>query len=218
MDEELEHIEAEVAEMSDEELQKYNDDLVAEVKEFITRNAERNSDQIERIKADREFAAGQQWDKVDKTNRGENRLQEEIPVIENPISAVVNPISAHPFRTIAEPKPEFKDLYGDAISELNSHLSDIQDEFETQEATSSATYDEACAGLGFCYATTEEKDGTVVVGYHAIDDVTKVVWDADAKSMTMADAKQAVVIELIKKEDAEDKYGTDIWGGGMPEM
>lgn len=217
MDEELEQIEAEVAEMSDEELQQYNDDLVAEVKEFITRNAERNSDQIERIKADREFAAGQQWDKVDKTNRGENRLQEEIPVIENPISAVVNPISAHPFRTIAEPKPEFKDIYGDAISELNSHLSDIQDAFETQEATSSATYDEACAGLGFCYATTEEKDGTVVVGYHAIDDVTKVVWDADAKSMTMADAKQAVVIELIKKEDAEDKYGTDIWGGGMPE-
>ena len=55
------------------------------------------------------------------------------------------------------------------------------------------------------------------MSYHAIDDVTKVVWDADAKSTTMADAKQAVVIELIKESEAEERYGTDIWGGKLPE-
>lgn len=216
--EELEAVEAAVAEMSDDELQEYNDDLVAEVKDFIEKNSERNSDQVKRIKADREFAAGQQWDKTDRTNRGENRLEEEIPVIENPISAVVNPISAKPFRSSAEPKPEYKDLYGEAIATLNEKLSGIQDTFEMQEAHDSATYDEVCAGLGFCYATTEEnEDGEVVVGYHAIDDVTKVVWDADAKSTTMADAKAAVVIELIKESEAEERYGTDIWGGKQPQ-
>lgn len=215
--EELENVDAAVAEMSDAELQEYNDDLVAEVKDFIDKNSERNRDQVKRIKADREFAAGQQWDKTDRTNRGENRLEEEIPVIENPISAVVNPISAKPFRTVAEPKPKFKDVYGDAIATLNEKLSELQDTFEMQEAHDSATYDEVCAGLGFCYATTEEKDGEVEVAYHAIDDVTKVVWDADAKSTTMADAKQAVVIELIKESEAEERYGTDIWGGKLPE-
>lgn len=216
--EELEAVEAAVAEMSDDELQEYNDNLVAEVKDFIEKNSERNRDQVKRIKADREFAAGQQWDKTDRTNRGENRIEEEIPVIENPISAVVNPISAKPFRSSAEPKPEYKDLYGEAIATLNEKLSDIQDTFEMQEAHDSATYDEVCAGLGFCYATTEEnEDGEVVVGYHAIDDVTKVVWDADAKSTTMADAKQAVVIELIKESEAEERFGTDIWGGKQPQ-
>lgn len=215
--EELENVDAAVAEMSDAELQEYNDDLVAEVKDFISKNSERNRDQVKRIKADREFAAGQQWDKIDRTNRGENRLEEEIPVIENPISAVVNPISAKPFRTEAEPKPKFKDVYGEAIAVLNEKLSELQDTFEMQEAQDSATYDEVCAGLGFCYATTEEKDGEVEVAYHAIDDVTKVVWDADAKSTTMADAKQAVVIELIKESEAEERYGTDIWGGKLPE-
>lgn len=215
--EELENVDAAVAEMSDAELQEYNDDLVAEVKDFIDKNSERNRDQVKRIKADREFAAGQQWGKIDRTNRGENRLEEEIPVIENPISAVVNPISAKPFRTVAEPKPKFKDVYGEAIAVLNEKLSELQDTFEMQEAHDSATYDEVCAGLGFCYATTEEKDGEVEVAYHAIDDVTKVVWDADAKSTTMADAKQAVVIELIKESEAEERYGTDIWGGKLPE-
>ena len=215
--EELENVDAAVAEMSDAELQEYNDDLVAEVKDFIEKNSERNRDQVKRIKADREFAAGQQWDKIDRTNRGENRLEEEIPVIENPISAVVNPISAKPFRTVAEPKPKFKDVYGEAIAVLNEKLSELQDTFERQEAHDSATYDEVCAGLGFCYATTEEKDGEVEVAYHAIDDVTKVVWDADAKSTTRADAKQAVVIELIKESEAEERYGTDIWGGKLPE-
>ena len=216
--EELENVDAAVAEMSDAELQEYNDDLVAEVKDFIEKNSERNRDQVKRIKADREFAAGQQWDKTDRTNRGENRIEEEIPVIENPISAVVNPISAKPFRTVAEPKPKFKDVYGESIAVLNEKLSELQDTFEMQEAHDSATYDEVCAGLGFCYATTEEnEDGEVVVAYHAIDDVTKVVWDADAKSTTMADAKQAVVIELIKESEAEERYGTDIWGGKLPE-
>lgn len=215
--EELENVDAAVAEMSDAELQEYNDDLVAEVKDFIEKNSERNRDQVKRIKADREFAAGQQWDKTDRTNRGENRLEEEIPVIENPISAVVNPISAKPFRSMAEPKPKFKDVYGEAIATLNEKLSELQDTFEMQEAHDSATYDEVCAGLGFCYATTEEKNGEVGVAYHAIDDVTKVVWDADAKSTTMADAKQAVVIELIKESEAEERYGTDIWGGKLPE-
>lgn len=214
---ELELIEAEVSEMDEMELKQYNDELVAEVKKFIQDNSERNHDQVERIKADREFAAGQQWDKDDKTNRTENRIEEAIPVIENPISAVVNPIAARPFRTMAEVKPEFKDIYGDAIAELNGHLADIQDSFEMQEANDSATYDEVCAGLGFGYATTEERDGEVVVGYHAIEDVTKVIWDANAKSMTMADAKQAVVIELITKAEAEERYGTDIWGGRVPE-
>lgn len=215
--EELEQIESEVAEMSDEELKQYNDELVAEVKDFIEKNSERNAKQVERIIADREFAAGQQWDEVDEKNRGENRIQEEIPVIENPISAVVNPINARPFRSVAEPKPEYKELYGDKIATLNERLSVIQDSFEMQEANGSATYDEVCAGLGFCYATTEEKDGVVEVGYHAIEDATKVVWDANAKSTTMADAKAAVVIELITKAEAEDRYGTDIWGGKQPE-
>lgn len=216
--EELEQIEEEVSAMTEAELQEYNDELVDEVKKFIEQNSERNHDQVERIKADREFAAGQQWDKVDRTNRGENRIEEAIPVVENPISAVVNPISARPFRTSAEVKPEFKDLYGDAVAELNDHLADIQDTFETQEANDSATYDEVCAGLGFAYVTTEERDdGQVAVSYHAIEDVTKVIWDANAKSMTMADAKQAVVIELITKAEAEERYGTDIWGGRLPE-
>lgn len=215
--EELEQIESEVAEMSDEELKQYNDELVAEVKDFIEKNSERNAKQVERIIADREFAAGQQWDEVDEKNRGENRIQEEIPVIENPISAVVNPINARPFRSVAEPKPEYKKLYGDKIASLNERLSVIQDSFEMQEANGSATYDEVCAGLGFCYATTDEKDGVVEVGYHAIEDATKVIWDANAKSTTMADAKAAVVIDLITKAEAEDRYGTDIWGGKQPE-
>ena len=215
--EELEQIDEDVAAMSETELQEYNDELVAEVKKFIEQNSERNHDQVERIKDDREFAAGQQWTKDDKTNRDANRIEEAIPVIENPISAVVNPIAARPFRTIAEPKPEFKELYGDEIAKLNDRLADIQDEFETQEANDSAVYDEVCTGLGFSYVTTEEKDGEIVVSYRAIEDATKVIWDANAKSMTMADAKQVVVIELITKDEAEERYGTDIWGGKLPE-
>ena len=54
--EELEQIEEEVSAMTEAELQEYNDELVDEVKKFIEKNSERNHDQVERIKADREFA------------------------------------------------------------------------------------------------------------------------------------------------------------------
>lgn len=216
MDETEEVIEEAVAEMGADELQEYNDELVAEVKEFIERNSERNSKQVKRIREDRAFAAGDQWDDKDRTARTAGRLEVSIPICQNIISAVVNPINAKPFRVSAEVMPEFKDLFGDGVAQLNDRLDAIQDSYEMKAANEAATTDEATAGLGFCYATTEEKDGVVSVGYHSIEDATKVIWDADAKSITMEDAKQVVVIELIKETDAEERFGTDIWGGKIP--
>ena len=215
--ENLEAVDEEVAAMSDAELQEYNDELVKEVKDFITKNSERNADQVSRIKADRAFAGGKQWTDADKKNRGEDRLEEPINVTENIISAVVNPIKARPFRAYIEVVPKYKDVYGDAVATLNDRLLELQNSYDTASSNETATKDEATTGLGFCYATTEEKNGEIVVGYHAVIDTTKVVWDADAKDVTMKDAKQAVVIELIKVSEAEERFGTDIWGGKEPE-
>ena len=155
MDETEEVIEEAVAEMGADELQEYNDELVAEVKEFIERNSERNSKQVKRIREDRAFAAGDQWDEKDRTARTEGRLEVSIPICQNIISAVVNPINAKPFRVSAEVMPEFKDLFGDGVAQLNDRLDVIQDSYEMKAANEAATTDEATAGLGFCYATTE---------------------------------------------------------------
>ena len=211
---EVENVDVEY--LSEEELQEYNDSLVREVKDFVKRNIERNSNQLERMRADREFASGQQWTKEDKENRSDGRIEEALNVTENPISAVVNPISAKPFRTFVEVKPDFKELYGEKCELMNRLLSDVQDDFETGAANDSATYDEVCSGLGFAYATTIEKDGAVKVAYRTIEDATKVVWDANARSITMDDARQMAVIDLITKEEAEERFGTDIWGGKEP--
>lgn len=213
---ETEELEGIVAEMDEQDLREYNDELVAEVKDFIERNTERNSKQVQRIREDRAFAAGEQWDDKDRKARTEGRLEVSIPICQNIVSAVVNPITAKPFRVKAEVMPEYKDVFGDGVATLNDHLDRIQDSYEMRSANESATTDEATAGLGFGYATTEEKDGNVTVGYHAIEDATKVIWDADAKSITMEDAKQVVVVELIKETEAEERFGTDIWGGHEP--
>lgn len=214
--EQVEQIEDAVEEFSDAELQEFNDGLVEEVRKFIDRNSERNSKQVKRIRDDRNFCGGQQFDENDRINRTEDRCEVPVSVCQNVVAAVVNPMSAKPFRTTAEVKPEFADLFGDSVNVLNGHLKDIQDEYETSASNDSASYDQSSTGLGFCYATTEEVDGEVVVGYHAIEDTTKVIWDADSRSVTMEDAKQAVVIELIGKTEAEERYGTDIWGGKKP--
>lgn len=213
---ETEELEEIVEEMSEADLREYNDELVSEVKDFIKKNTDRNSDQVKRIREDRAFAAGDQWNEKDRKARTAGRLEVCIPICQNIVSAVVNPINAKPFRVSADVMPEFKDLYGDAVSQLNDRLNRIQDSYEMRAANESATTDEATAGLGFCYATIEEKDGVIQVGYHAIEDATKVIWDADSKSITMEDAKQVVVIELIKETEAEERFGTDIWGGKTP--
>lgn len=210
-------IQEEVAEMSDAELREFNDQMVAEVKEFIERNTERNSKQVKRMREDRAFAAGDQWDEKDRINRSEDRLELAIPVCQNVISAVVNPIAARPFRAVVEPKPQFKEQFEIGFAQLNEKMHAIQEEYETKAANNQATTDEATTGLGFTYATTVDNDGMADVAYTSIDDATMVIWDADAKSITMEDAKQAVVVELIKETEAEDRFGTDIWGGNKPE-
>ena len=210
-------VEEEVAEMSDAELREFNDQMVAEVKEFISRNAERNSKQVKRMRSDREFAAGDQWDDKDRKNRSEDRLELAIPVCQNVISAVTNPIAARPFRGVAEPKPQYKDAFAQGFAMLNGKLHEIQEEYETRAANNQATTDEATTGLGFTYATTVQKDGLTEVAYRAMEDATMVIWDADAKSITMEDAKQVVVVELIKESEAEERFGSDIWGGNSPD-
>lgn len=207
----------EVAEMNDAELREYNDQMVAEVKEFIDRNVERNSKQVKRMRQDRAFAAGDQWDDKDRTNRSEDRLEIAIPMCQNVISAVINPIAARPFRCVVEPKPQFKDAFAIGFQQLNQKMFDLQEDYETKAANNMATSDEATTGLGFTYATTVDRDGITEVAYRAMDDATMVIWDADCKSITMEDAKQAVVVELIKESEAEDRFGTDIWGGNDPE-
>ncbi|MCQ2096783.1 MAG: hypothetical protein MJY87_02430 [Fibrobacter sp.] len=207
----------EVAEMSESELREFNDQMVAEVRDFIDRNIERNSRQVKRMRADRAFASGDQWDKNDRQNRTEDRLELAIPMCQNVISAVTNPIAARPFRCIVEPRPKFKDAFAEGFANLNARLREIQDDYETKAANNQATVDEATTGLGFTYATTVERDGTTEVVYRAMEDATMVIWDADCKSVTMEDAKQAVVVELIKESEAEDRFGSDIWGGNRPE-
>lgn len=206
----------EVSAMSDAELREFNDQMVAEVKEFIDRNVERNSKQVKRIREDRAFAAGDQWDDKDRQNRTDGRLEIAIPICQNVISAVTNPIAARPFRGVVEPKPQFKDAFAEGFAMLNGKMHDIQEEYETKAANNQATSDEATTGLGFTYATTVDNDGVTDVAYRVIDDATMVIWDSDSKSITMEDAKQAVVVELIKESEAEDRFGTDIWGGNEP--
>jgi len=211
-----EAVAAEVAEMSDIELQEYNDQMVEEVKDFINRNMQRNTKQVKRMKEDRKFAAGEQWDDKDRSNRAEGRLELAIPICQNVISAVINPINAHPHHVSAEIKPEYKGMFDEGLKALNKHLNDIQEMYDTKAANAGATQDEATTGLGFTYATTEDNDGNVVVTYRKVEDAIRVIWDADSKSVTMADAKAAVVIDIISETEAEDRFGADVWGGKEP--
>ena len=80
------------------------DGIIDEVKDFAKASNEFYGDFYKRVKNDRKFEAGEQWDDNDKTNRGENRAQVTINLCSVFVNAVVNPFSSRPFKFKAVPR------------------------------------------------------------------------------------------------------------------
>ena len=72
------------------------DGIIDEVKDFAKASNEFYGDFYKRVKNDRKFEAGEQWDQNDETNRGKDRAQVTINLCSVFVNAVVNPFSSRP--------------------------------------------------------------------------------------------------------------------------
>ncbi len=198
----------------DAEWERAEAEVIEEVKKFARRAAEHDKDFHERIRADRAFLSGEQWGDSDRKNRGDGRAQMTINLCGVFVNAVVNPFSARPFKFKAVPRDA---AFNEACAALNARLTEIQNDFATNESNAMGLRDAVSTGIGFCYATVDESDGERRIRYLHVEDQTMVIVDPDAKGVALEEAERIAVVDFMPYETAKGRFGDDIVKYGRPE-
>lgn len=206
---------SEETKMTDAQWADVESDIIEEFKTFAKRSNDQNEKLYKRIREERAFESGEQWNSGDQKNRGEGRAEMTINLTSVFVNAVVNPFLAKPFKVRAIARDE--KMFGDGVRQLNARLTNIQNEYSTHESNGMAFKDEVGVGLGFSYATIEDKDGERRIRYLHIEDQTMVILDPEAKGVALEDAERIGVVDFILYETAKKMYGEDIVRYNNPE-
>lgn len=208
-------------------------EVIEEVKTFARKSNEAYKDLYDRIRKERDFASGEQWNKSDVTNRGEGRAEMTVNMCDVFINAAVNPFKARPFKIKAIPRwseETYQDYFvreiadngrpypdipqvtsiNEEVSKLNARLMAIQNDDSTDDSNGEVFHDEVAVGLGFTYATIEENEGEREIKYYHIEDQTMVILDPNAKGVALENADRIGVVDFIPLSKAKDLYGEDI--------
>lgn len=178
-------------------------------KDFDDRCAKRDK-QINRIKEDRNFLSGQQWDKTDDILVPQTRGRRTVNVISNSVNSVANQYANYPYKWYS------------ADEEIDS----LCDAFLKTGSNNRAAYDALLSnvafGLGymaFGSETLTDTDGTQydVPALYSIDKVENVMFDPDSIEMDGSDALEAAILEFRSKNYIRAKYGSEwVTDRGVP--
>ena len=178
-------------------------------KDFDERCAKRDK-QINRIKEDRNFLSGQQWDKTDDILVPQTRGRRTVNVISNSVNSVANQYANYPYKWYS------------ADEEIDS----LCDAFLKTGSNNRAAYDALLSnvafGLGymaFGSETLTDTDGTQydVPALYSIDKVENVLYDPDSIEMDGSDALEAGILEFRSKNYIRSKYGSEwVTDKGVP--
>lgn len=178
-------------------------------KDFDDRCAKRDK-QINRIKEDRNFLSGQQWDKTDDILVPQTRGRRTVNVISNSVNSVANQYANYPYKWYS------------ADEEIDS----LCDAFLKTGSNNRAAYDALLSnvafGLGymaFGSETLTDTDGTQydVPALYSIDKVENVLYDPDSIEMDGSDALEAGILEFRSKNYIRSKYGSEwVTDKGVP--
>lgn len=178
-------------------------------KDFDDRCAKRDK-QINRIKEDRNFLSGQQWDQNDDILVPKTRGRRTVNVISNSVNSVANQYANYPYKWYS------------ADEEIDS----LCDAFLKTGSNNRAAYDALLSnvafGLGFMAFGSEtltDTDGTQydVPALYSIDKVENVMFDPDSIEMDGSDALEAAILEFRSKNYIRSKYGSEwVTDKGVP--
>ena len=178
-------------------------------KDFDDRCAKRDK-QINRIKEDRNFLSGQQWDQNDDILIPKTRGRRTVNVISNSVNTVANQYANYPYKWYS------------ADEEIDS----LCDSFLKTGSNNRAAYDALLSnvafGLGFMAFGSEtltDTDGTQydVPALYSIDKVENVMFDPDSIEMDGSDALEAAILEFRSKNYIRSKYGSEwVTDKGVP--
>lgn len=179
-------------------------------KDFDSR-CQKNDKQINRIKEDRTFLSGKQWDASDDLYVPKPRVRRTVNIIGNSVNSVANQYANYPYKW----------YHG------SEDIDGLCNAFLKSGSNSRAAFDalgsSVAFGLGYMALGSEtmtDYDGTSVdvPALYSIDKIENVMFDPDSIEIDGSDAMEAAILEFRSKNYIRAKYGSE-WApekGVMP--
>lgn len=178
------------------------EEAIEKFKKFERRANTKRSKQIDRIKEDRKFLSGTQWDNDDDAIYPASRPRRTVNILGNSVNSTVNVYAAYPYNWYS-PDDE-ADQACTAFLKAGSN----------SRAAYDVLYSTVAFGLGYFAIGSEDviaSDGEVVPvpALYSIDKVENVYFDPDSVEIDGRDACEAFICEFRSKEWVMSKYGEE---------
>ncbi len=169
-------------------------------KDFESRANTKRSTQIARIKEDRSFLSGNQWEKADSRLIAKSRPRRVINVLANSVNSTANGYANYPYKWYSENQEI--DMAADAFIKNGSN----------NRAAYDVLYSEVAFGLGYfaigSESVSDENGNQVEVpALYSIDKIENVYFDPDSIERDGHDAVEAAIVEFKSKNYVEAKFG-----------
>ena len=171
--------------------------------EFESRCVAKRSEQIDRIKADRDFLSGDQWDRSDSKLIAKSRPRRTVNVIGNSIHSVVNQYAVYPYKWYT----------GD--DDIDGLCNAFLKTGGNGRAALDVLESDGSFGLGyFCLGSETKTDSQTgekfeIPALYSMDKVENIYFDPDSIDMDGGDAVEAAIIEPRSKSYIRAKYGEE---------
>jgi hypothetical protein len=185
--------------MEDKEF-SFDEGTRSRLDKFLRDFDERNKSDVQRMRKDRAFACGDQWNEF-VTGAGESGRPEAVfNMIDNFKNAIVNPFLARPF----DISYTIESTSDNSVDAINEWVRGLQNEWQTKNAIETGLIASVECGRGFFYVTNTDDNR---IGVFAVDDPTMVMFDPNSTEINGSDAETCAVVEYITKSKAKAKYG-----------
>ena len=166
-------------------------------KDFESRANAKRSTQISRIKEDRSFLSGNQWEKADSRLIAKSRPRRVINVLANSVNSTANGYANYPYKWYSDNQEI--DMAADAFIKNGSN----------NRAAYDVLYSEVAFGLGYfaigSESVSDENGNQVEVpALYSIDKIENVYFDPDSIER---DGHDAAIVEFKSKNYVEAKFG-----------
>ena len=176
-------------------------EAIESFKDFDNR-CQKNDKQINRIKEDRAFLAGDQWGTEDDFYFPKPRARRTVNIIGNSVNSVANQYANFPYKW----------YHG------NEEIDGVCNAFLKAGSNNRAAFDalgsSVAFGLGYMALGSEtmtDVDGTSVEvpALYSIDKIENIMFDPDSIEIDGSDAVEAAILEFRSKNYIKAKYGSE---------
>lgn len=164
-------------------------ELLEKFRKFQSRSKSHFSELHDRIRSERDFLSGKQWDKSDDKFFPKTRKRIMVNVLSNQINSVANQYSAFPFTWyVGDPKID---------KEIDDFFSTDSNRFAVDEALRD------CVGHGLgvlALGTDTDASGVEVPVIYSVTDFNRILLDPDSTELDGSDAMEGGLIDYRSRE------------------